>query len=46
MYCWLVQVRAELQLEREEKVDLVTEKVRAEEAVATIQAEFNKVSRN
>jgi hypothetical protein len=36
-------VRQELQLEREDKVDLVTEKVRAEEAVARLQADFAQV---
>jgi hypothetical protein len=39
----MFQVRHELQLEREDKVDLVTEKVRAEEALATTQALFTKV---
>jgi hypothetical protein len=43
-YCEIVfKVRHELQLEREDKVDLVTEKVRAEEALATTQALFTKV---
>jgi len=40
----LRQVRGELQKEREEKVDLVTEKVRAEEEISTLNIEIQQAT--
>ena len=39
-----LQVRGELQKEREEKVDLVTEKVRAEEEISTLNIEIQQAT--
>ena len=40
----IFKVRGELQKEREEKVDLVTEKVQAEEEVSTLKTQIQQVA--
>ena len=40
----IFKVRVELQKEREEKVDLVTEKVQAEEEVSTLKTQIQQVA--